>query len=177
MKHLFSPLGSGVWLYRHTGHLETWEWNNQNGNMGTGYNGTNVESSHCVKQCVWNEWLHRIVNTDSSWNGIKTENWQTPSINFFFFWEEPNFVGLLVFLGKQGKRAAQSSRQRAGSHLETTFVALPSWQRPADILSSPLSYRDGSCMMYKTDQLRPEHKKRNIIFCGWSKMVRLVYKT
>ena len=172
MKHLFSPLGSGVWLYRHTGHLEIWKWNNQNGNMGLGYNGTNVESSHCVKQCVWNEWLHRIVNTDSSWNGTKTaKNWQTP---YSFFWEEPKFnlfVGSLVFLGRQGKRAARSSQQRAGSHLEMIFLALPSWQRPADILSSPSSCRDGSCMMYKTDQLRPEHI---IIFWGWRKIVILV---
>ena len=30
-------------------------WNNQNGNMGMGHSETNVESSHCVKQWVWNE--------------------------------------------------------------------------------------------------------------------------
>ena len=27
MKHLLSPLGSGVWVYRHTGHLDAREWN------------------------------------------------------------------------------------------------------------------------------------------------------
>lgn len=141
-----------IWIHR--------GWINQNGNMGMGHRETNVESSHCVKQCVWNEWLHRIVSTDSSWNGIKT-------VKKFFIQRCQKFVSLQAFLGRLGKRVALSSQQRAGSLLERTCAAPPSSQRPADTQSSPSSCRDGSYMTHKTDQLTPKNKKmKSCMFRG-----------